>query len=493
MQRAQLVLLNTISQVIGQVLGLFLSLTTFIFLARYLGADSYGEYSIVTTYLGFFAIAADWSLYLLVVKALVGEESNDRRRQLFGEHLAFRLTIGLTTLAVGAVLIWFFPYSIIVKLGVLIGVLAFLSNSISQLIYSIFQAELKLYLTASLDLFYKALLLTSVIAVGRQELGLTAFIVGMVIAALSTLILAAIIARKFVPIRLTDIRINFSTWREIFTQSWALGVNGIFSTVVFKIDILILSFFAGTVVVGIYSLPSKIVELLSVLSGAFIGSVFPIISQHHSDNSEKLAPVIQRSALFLLILAAFVSMMTLVLAKPLVLFAGGNQFTGSIAALRVLSFFPLLAFFGNYFYHLAVVFNRQNQIVWRTTIALVINIALNVILIPRYGYMAAAIVTIITEIIGVFLSGLIIYRAYPVSIISLKTFTVLLSAIVTGLLLNQILARERFLENFLTFSHVSQITGLVASALGALVVYLLFLVVTGAIHRNDFNLLRGRS
>lgn len=485
MLQSRLVFLNTLSQITGQVLGIFVSLVTFVLLARYLGADNYGQYSIITTYLGMFAIAADWSLYLLIVKGLTGESDPFKRRRLFGSHLAFRLILGLAALLLGVCLIWAFPYSAAVKLGVVVGAVAFLSNSISQLLYSIFQAELKLYITASLELLYKVLLLVSVVLVGINGWGILAVILGMVGATLLTLMLASAIARRFIALKLSDIRINSTEWREIFRSSWALGINGLFSTVVFKIDILILSLFAASSVVGLYSLSSKIVELLSILSGAFVGSVFPIITRHLASSSEKLPGVIQRSGLFLLILASFVTVITFVLAEPIVWLAGGGEFEGSIAALKILAFFPIFAFFGNYFYHLAVVFNRQNQIVWRTLTVLLINIVLNLILIPRYGYLAAAVVTIITEAVGVALSGVIIYKAFPTMVLERSAIRTIIAALITGFWLELIIARYYSFSPLLLNSQ-SRLAGVIAGLiLLALLLYSISLMIFRVIRRDD--------
>lgn len=488
MSSARTVLFNTASQVTGQVLGVAVSLLTFVVLARYLGAQAYGEYSIITTYIGFFAIAADWSLYLLIVKGLTGEQDGVKRTKLFGEHLAFRISVGLVSLILGAILVWFFPYSPLVKLGVGIGIIAFFSNSISQLIYAIFQSEEKLYLTAGLELLYKILLLLSVLVVGFFGWGLLEVVGGMIAAAAVTTLIGVKVGQQFVRFSWRDISIRRSEWLAIFHNSWALGLNALFSTVVFKIDILILSFYATTAAVGTYALAAKIIELLAIFSGAFVGSVFPIISRLRAERSERLGITIRRSGDFLLIMASYIAMVTFVLADPIVRLAGGQEFAGASAVLRVLALFPVFAFFGNYFYHLAVVFDRQQQIVWRTLAILLVNLVLNLILIPRYGFIAAAYVTIVTEVVGVILSGLIIYSAHRSAVVGYRSLGALILAGLVGAALTIFLNARGYGESFGSLSTGAQVGSLVAILLVSLVAYLGLAAVLGVAKKDDLAL-----
>src|ERR1019366_9123408 len=145
--------------------------------------------------LGAFAVAADWSLYLLVVKAVGAHNDLEERSKAFGKITAFRFLLAVPCLIIGLLLLAFFPYSGIVKLSIEIGSLAFLATSFSQLINGVFQAELKSYLNAGLDIIYRLLLLISVALAVMFGYGLPFIIVGMIISAVVVLLAGLMIVK----------------------------------------------------------------------------------------------------------------------------------------------------------------------------------------------------------------------------------------------------------------------------------------------------------
>jgi|GEM_PF-4666168 len=489
MNRTKLVFLNTVAQVTEQVIGIFISLATFVLLARHLGVSTYGEYSIITTYLGFFAVAADWSLYLLVVKSLVANEDPQERATSFGKIAVFRLLLAAPCLALGLLLLIFFPYAAVVKLGIIIGSLAFLASSFSQLINGIFQAELKLYLTALLDLVYRGLTLLLTILALHLGLGLLYIIAGMVVAAVTAFLLGSILARQFIPLRLNYFRITRGEAKDLFSQSWALGLNGIFSNLLYRIDLLILSLFVSTAIVGIYGLPEKIMEVVAILPGAFIGSVFPIIGRYYGAGDQvNLERSVRSSFSFLVITGAFLSGFIFAFAKPIVAVAGGSQFQESVLALQILAFYPIFAFLGNFYYHLAVIVNQQRLLLWRTGSVLLLNIFLNLLFIPLFSYKAAAVITLITECIGAVISGYIIYRALPTHHFQVgRMGQAIIGAAAVNASLVFVYHRLAPIINITASRAYVQAITLLGLGLIGMAVYVLLLVGLGTIKKEDLN------
>lgn len=490
MNRTRLVFLNTVAQVAGQVLGIFLSLITFSLVARHLGRSVYGEYAIVTAYLGAFAVAADWSLYLLVVKAIGANTGLEERSKAFGKITAFRLLLAVPCLIIGLLLLVFFPYSDIVKLSIEIGSLAFLATSISQLINGVFQAELKSYLNASLDLVYRLLLLISVIVAVYLGHGLLFIVAGMIVSAVMVFAAGILIVKPYTPVKLSYIRLSRQEASEIFHQSWALGLNGIFSNLLYRIDILILPLFLTTALVGVYALPEKIMEVISYLSIAFVGSIFPIINRYYLAGDRKAVQgVTERSISFLMIMGAFFTGFVFVFARQIVQIAGGSSYIDSILPLRIMAFYPIFAYLGSLYYHLAVVVNQQKALVWRTGTVLLLNIILNFIFIPYFSYNASAVITLVTELIGAVISAYIIYKVLPVKYIRVgRLFKIFLGAFAVHALLYVI--NRTYLSNLslLSGNLIGQLSTMLVLAVIDAVLYGAVLYLSGAIKKDELRL-----
>ena len=75
----------------------------------------------------------------------------------------------------------------------------------------------------------------------------------------------------------------------------------------------------------------------------------------------------------------------------------GIKYANSVIALKYLVFATFAQMFNIFFVSIYVATNRQNRIVFIQVIALVTNVILNLVLIPRLSYVGASIATIVTE------------------------------------------------------------------------------------------------
>ena len=99
----------------------------------------------------------------------------------------------------------------------------------------------------------------------------------------------------------------------------------------------------------------------------------------------------------------------------------GEEFKSSIGVLLIYSFGLIFVFFGSLNNKLLMMDNLQKLMLGRNILGLVINVILNLILIPRYGISGAAIATVLTEFFIVLSYGLNEKTRY-ILYIQLKTF-----------------------------------------------------------------------
>ncbi len=107
-----------------------------------------------------------------------------------------------------------------------------------------------------------------------------------------------------------------------------------------------------------------------------------------------------------------VSAGTLFVAYDLINFLGGPRFLpdGAIA-LQILVWFLPFSYINGLTQYVLIAINRQRSITWAVVIAALANISLNILLIPAFGYVASASLTILTELILLVPFCLIMRRA----------------------------------------------------------------------------------
>jgi O-antigen/teichoic acid export membrane protein len=88
-----------------------------------------------------------------------------------------------------------------------------------------------------------------------------------------------------------------------------------------------------------------------------------------------------------------------VLAPQIIHLVAGHSFDGSITPLRVLLVAAALSWVNGVFGYALIAKERQATALWLNVTALIVNVGLNLALVPAYGIVAAAVVTVASEIL----------------------------------------------------------------------------------------------
>jgi O-antigen/teichoic acid export membrane protein len=180
-------------------------------------------------------------------------------------------------------------------------------------------------------------------------------------------------------------------------ESIPLGAALFVATLYFKADLMLLSFMRSPVEVGIYSAVFKVVDLLMTFPGFFVNSVFPVLIARLKESPEDGLRVMQKSTTALAVLGLGLAFGGLVLAEDIMRIIGGPDFVAGANALRIslcaLAFNFVMSLFATFY----IAENKQVAALKLATFGLVLNVAINLYLIPHYGIIGASVATLICE------------------------------------------------------------------------------------------------
>lgn len=400
------VALNTVVQTIGKVVVVGTSIVTIGLLTRYLGQKGFGEYTTVMTYLGFFGIVVDLGMYLIVVREIVKEKS--KAEEILGNALGLRIVLGILVLGLSPLIAWwFFPYSYLVDWAIGIGALSFFFISLNQILVSVFQIDLQMWKLVLGEVFGRLAILGGTYYFILQKGDLHSFLWANVAGNVVLFVITLLFARKYCRIKP---RFEWKSWKPILAETLPLAVVVMLNRIYFNIDTIFLSIFKSQEEVGIYGLPYKILDILISFPSIFAGLVFPAFAKHALENKTELKRVYQKAFDFLLVVALPMFMGLYMLAKPIIHLLGGDDFVDSINLLRILSIAVVFVFFSTLSNNLVIAVQKQKQLMTISLISVVVNVVLNLWLIPKYSYFAAAWITVLTEFIVTILSGWFVWR-----------------------------------------------------------------------------------
>jgi O-antigen/teichoic acid export membrane protein len=152
--------------------------------------------------------------------------------------------------------------------------------------------------------------------------------------------------------------------------------------------------------VGWYSTAYKFVEAFNIVPSLFTFALFPVMSRQAAEDRPALARSYALAVKLLFVTAAPLAAVTTFLAQFLIGALGGEEFLphGAIALQLMVWSIPF-GWINSVTNYLLIALGRQRSLTVAFLIGLTFNVAANLIFLPRYGYPAAAIITILSEIV----------------------------------------------------------------------------------------------
>jgi O-antigen/teichoic acid export membrane protein len=186
--------------------------------------------------------------------------------------------------------------------------------------------------------------------------------------------------------------------KQWFWMGLPFAVTFVLTTLYWKLDVPLLQFFRGSTEVGWYSLAYKPFEAVLFVPITMLGVVLPALAVYQRASPERLKAAVAMFFKALLMLGWPLSIGVVILARPL---AGllPTFYPESIPALRILALAYAFAFVNNAFIGALTVVDRQVSYAKAAGASMLVNLISNLILIPPYGYIAAAWTTVATEIV----------------------------------------------------------------------------------------------
>jgi O-antigen/teichoic acid export membrane protein len=213
----------------------------------------------------------------------------------------------------------------------------------------------------------------------------------------------------FLITRITKIRLSFHP--AVFKESLKYGGQGYAGNLLqflnYRFDIFIVAFFLSTAFVGYYSVAVSLAETLWYLPGAVGTVIFAKTIGVSTDKSNKSTPIICRNTIAFTLVAAI---LLFALGKYIIILLFGSSFLPALEALNILLpgmvAFSICKVLGN------EILGRGKPLIntINVAISLAISIPLDFILIPKIGIAGAALASTISYIASAIFSLIVFVK-----------------------------------------------------------------------------------
>lgn len=397
-QVSRIIVRNSASGLAAQMAIKVLSFAFSVLIVRRLGQDAFGQYTAVLAYVAIFAFIADLGLSPYSVREVARwrdlPDGTERASALYSNVVALRLMLSALAIVLVVSMVWISGQPL-----VMVGAVAL--SALGLALYSIQgTSDAVLGGFERLDLVSGAKVISQVtfVCVGALVLLLGFGYYGLIAANLLGVAVMTYVcwqAIRKLGIRLT--RAFASQWPRLLRASFPFGVIGFTLGLSYKFDTVLLSQFRSDAETGYYNAAYSLVFSAVMLSNAINTALYPSLTRQSSSDPASLGRIYERALRYLLIVSLPVAVGGSVLAGQIVPFLYGNAFEPAIPALRIIVWVAPLMFASEFLGYVVLIRDNERHAARAVLISTSVNVAFNLILVPRYGLIAAAGMTVLTE------------------------------------------------------------------------------------------------
>lgn len=380
----------------GRFLRMGGSLLVGTMVVRYLGPTRYGAFSYAFAIYGLFNIVSNLGLDVLVVSEIALAKDTADEEQVLGTAFWLKVLASVaTTLAAIAYAAWAHPGDRVVVALVAMLSLASISQGLDVVDF-FFQAKTRSRLTV-----FPQLLIFAVSNLARVAAVFTkaSLLVFGLIASLE--ILGSELALAWVYLRHHH---NLFRWRfhrqrsmAMLQASWPLLIASLLVIVYMRTDQIVLGNLASKAVVGQYASASRLSEIWYAIPSLICTSVMPRLLRRKVAEPEVYYERLQRLYDLLVVVSVVLALAVTFWGKYVILLLFGAAYLPAVEILRIHIWTGPFVFLG-VAAGMQLVHEGLTKIsLQRSVVGAVGNLALNYLLVPRFGGVGSALATLITQ------------------------------------------------------------------------------------------------
>ncbi len=403
-----------VDRVFRMGVGLFVG----VWVARYLGPAQYGSLNFAVAFTTIFATLTTLGLDGIVVRELIQEPAS--APEILGTTLSLRIA------------------SSILATGIVIGLIEWISSNdaVSRLLVIISSFGIVFQALDTIDLFFQSQV-RSRLTVWAKNLAFA------VIAAVRVYLIhiraplwtfAAAPAVEFVlgalglllAYRLTGGQIHTWRWRsaravDLLRQGWPMILAGMAIMIYMRIDTVMLKLMSGDASAGLYAAATRISEVWYFIPAAIVSSVSPAIYRSKA-NPRLYRDRMQRLFSIMVVISVTIGSAVAEASPWVVHRLYADSYRGAAPVLAVHVWASVFVFLGLAQSPWNLAEDLLKLTLFRTTAGAVANVALNVVLIPKYAAMGAAWATVISYAVSGTLANAFDARTRPMFFLQLRSF-----------------------------------------------------------------------
>ena len=287
-------------------------------------------------------------------------------------------------------------YPLDTKLAVYIASVGIIFQSMSETVNSLFRAHERMEFEALTKIVRVSARFLVTIPLLFLGFGLIPVIVVYAVVQFLSFFVSIVI--YYLKISKPELSFNLNLIKHLIKKGFPFALSAVFVVIYFRIDITMLSLMKGDSVVGWYSAAYNLIDALTSIPIALSAALLPVAVRYYNVAKQKLVDIYTLSTRYLTYLSFPIATGTVILADKIILSVYGEKYINSVPALQILVAVLVPLFIVYMMGVVMIAIHKEKIAMWVLFFNCVVNITLNLVLIPKYSLVGAAIATIVSEI-----------------------------------------------------------------------------------------------
>ena len=380
--------------IFGEMLGKLFGFVSMVYIARILGSEAFGWLNFAQAFLAYLLIIVDSGFPMFGIREIA--KAKEKVSVISLNVIFIRFLISIFVFLLSAGLVWMLHIDPAIKL-LFIGTFLYVFFRAFEP-YWIYQGLEKMEYAGTMRIMQSGLNLVLILIFIRSasdlaKIPLLAFASGMTVNVLYLFVLYKYFALlkfdHFIP----------KEWANYYTGAFPLGVSAVLIQIYYNLDTIMLGFMGTQEKVGLYNAAYKGFLVILFILGIWQSTVFPVISRKLDEDRDQAAAFLGKYFRLTILACVPVTFLTTLVAPAIIMLIFGGRYAGATIALQILiwNLIPI-AISGTFGTLILIPLGLTKEVLWAVGCGALLNVILNFILIPTYGFVGASFATLMAEI-----------------------------------------------------------------------------------------------
>ena len=379
-----------VSQILTSICAFFWTILS----ARYLGPSEYGVFGTAVSISSIFGVFATFGVFTYLVRAIATDFEHEDK--YLNNTLSLKIFLAIFYLILIFISLLVLGWNRYVIGICLLYAIEYIIKSYHDVFFSSFQAHEKMKYQAITNIIITLCTLVGIVFVTFTNWGLLGITAVYLLANFIALIYAVYAIRAH--IIKPKLTFDFSFYRVLLKAGIPFALTGLFYTIYYSIDIVMITQLASAYDTGLYNSAFKLINVLTLFYTIYTAVIFPVMSKLFKGEQDLLRLSFIKSIKYLTLVTVPIAVFTYFYGYDLIGIYGA-EFSAAGGVLKILIWTVCFLFINGACSMILNASHEEYSVTKIYTIAAFFNVILNLILIPKYSVYGASVATVLSEVL----------------------------------------------------------------------------------------------